>query len=168
MIGIFIAATVGFLLLAAVSAIFAYKYLPAPSATIVAGSGQMQTVKVFFGNTNLNPNADCQGVFPVIREVAKTPAIGKAALTELLAGPLFAEVNGGYFSAINGGVKLNSLVIKNSVAYADFDGRIEKNLGGSCRVAMIQAQIAQTLMQFPSVGSVVVSVDGRVDDALQP
>jgi spore germination protein GerM len=168
MIGIFVATTVGFLLLATVSAFFAYKYLPAPNVSANIAVAPTQTVRVYFGNTNLNPAADCQKVFPVVREIAKTPAIGRATLFELLAGPLFEEMNGGYFSAINGGVKLNSLTIKNGVAYADFDGRIEKNLGGSCRVAMIREQIAKTLMQFPAVRQVEVSVDGRSADVLQP
>jgi len=42
-------------------------------------------------------------------------------------------------------------------------------VGGSCRVTTIRSQVEQTLMQFPSVTSVRISVEGYADDeVLQP
>jgi spore germination protein GerM len=78
------------------------------------------------------------------------------------------DVNNGYFSAINPGVVLNKLTIENGVAKADFNDLLNMNVAGSCRVAMIRAQITQTLKQFPTVKSVVISVNGATDTILQP
>ena len=50
----------------------------------------------------------------------------------------------------------------------DFDPQLEFQVGGSCRVAAISSQIRQTLMQFPTVKSVIISIDGRTEDILQP
>jgi spore germination protein GerM len=40
--------------------------------------------------------------------------------------------------------------------------------GGSCKISAIRAQIERTLMPFPGVESVVISVEGDVAGALQP
>lgn len=128
-----------------------------------------QIVKVFFGNRNLNKDMmDCGLVFPVEREIVKTPAVARAALNELLSGPTMPEGNGGYFTSINPGVKINSLTIVGGVARVDFDQRMDEAMGGSCRVAAIRGQITKTLMQFPTVQSVVISVEGNSEEALQP
>jgi spore germination protein GerM len=102
------------------------------------------------------------------RRVPKTVAVGQAALEDLLRGPQTGDVNNGYFSAINPGVVLNKLTIENGVAKADFNDLLNMNVAGSCRVAMIRAQITQTLKQFPTVKSVVISVNGATDTILQP
>ena len=54
------------------------------------------------------------------------------------------------------------------MAKIDFDSNLEKNVGGSCRVAAIRNQITQTLLQFKTVQSVIISIDGRTEDILQP
>jgi spore germination protein GerM len=172
-IGLFIAACIGFLALAILGAAFVYQTLSRDSISgntpPVVEVSPRQTVKVFFGNTSLNPGAeDCSAVFAVMREVPQTLAIGRASLEQLLAGPTQDEKNGGYFTSINEGVKINSLTINNGVAKVDFDSQMEKAVGGSCRVAAIRSQITQTLLQFPTVQSVVIGVDGRIEDALQP
>ena len=170
MFGVFIAVIVGFLAVFAWSVGVFFRFAPAPASP--AGSGAhppaASEVTVYYGNSNLNPgSADCSAVFPVTRET-REPIKGYAALDELLKGPTWAEQNAGYYTSINGGVKLNSLTIIDKTAYADFDAQIEKEVGGSCRVTAIRSQITQTLMQFPTVRSVIVSVDGRASDALQP
>jgi spore germination protein GerM len=172
-IGLFIAVCIGFLALSILGAGYAYQVLSQKhiysSESDVVETKIMQPVKVFFGNNNLNPGAaDCQKVFSITRNVPATQAIGRAALEELLSGPTSDELNGGYYTSLNKGVKINSLTIENSVAMVDFDSALEKAVGGSCRVAAIRAQITQTLLQFPTVRSVIISVDGRVGDALQP
>lgn len=50
----------------------------------------------------------------------------------------------------------------------DFDERLEFQVGGSCRVAAISAQIRETLKQFPQVKEVIISINGRTEDILQP
>jgi len=103
---------------------------------------EQMVIKVFFGNEQKNPNAqDCSLVFPVERKIVKTLSTAKAALIELLNGPTEAEKAQGYFTSINSGVKLQKITIKEGIAYADFDEQLEFQVGGSCRVAAISAQI---------------------------
>lgn len=127
------------------------------------------TVKVFFGNDVMNPEmTDCALVYGVDRPIQSTVTVGKAAIEELLKGPSETELASGYRTQINKAVKINKLTIENGTASVDFSKDIEKGLGGSCRVSAIRSQIEATLKQFPSVKKVIISVDGRVDDALQP
>lgn len=126
-------------------------------------------VKVFFGNTKNNSEMmDCSLVYPTDRVVSSTTAVGTAAIHQLLAGTTSQEEAVGYFTSINKGVKLNSLQIKDSVAYADFDENLEWGVGGSCRISTIISQIRATLKQFPTVNDVVISIDGKTEPILQP
>lgn len=174
LIGIFVASVIGFLALAILGAAYAPRFITGePSKTNAPIASQepraTQMIKVYFGNSERNPAAmDCGLVFPVERRIEKTPAVGRAALIELFKGPTLTEKIGGYYTLLNNGVKIKNLSIKDGIAYADFDSKMEEGMGGSCRVAAVRAQITQTLKQFPSVSSVVISVDGRVEDALQP
>ena len=125
-------------------------------------------VKVYFNNSKLDPEFSCNKVFPVEREVSKTQAAARAALEELLKGASEKEKIEGFFTSINPGVKIQSLVIENGTAKVDFDEQLEFQVGGSCRVAAIRAQITQTLKQFPTVNDVIISINGRTEDILQP
>ncbi|OGY42441.1 MAG: hypothetical protein A2Y67_00150 [Candidatus Buchananbacteria bacterium RBG_13_39_9] len=126
-------------------------------------------VKVFFGNEKKNPGAmDCSLVYPVERKIAKTQTIALASLNELIKGPTEEEKNQGYYSNINTWTTVNKVTIKDSAAYADFANSLEDQVGGSCRVAAIASQIRETLKQFPTVKNVVISINGRTEDILQP
>jgi hypothetical protein len=126
-------------------------------------------IKVFFGNNNLDPEMSCNKVFETQREIVKIEAIGSAAINELLKGPTDSEKSVGYFTTINSGVKLLGLSIdKNGTAFADFDEQLEYQVGGSCRVGAIRAQIEKTLKQFSTIENVVISINGRTEDILQP
>lgn len=127
------------------------------------------SLKVFFGSTKLNPDVlDCSLVFPVTREVEETVAVGRAALTELFEGTTEQEESEGYFTNINDGVVIKSLTISEGVATVDLNSRLEEGVGGSCKVTAIRAQIEETLKQFNTVDSVVISIDGSTQDILQP
>jgi hypothetical protein len=125
-------------------------------------------VKVFFNNDNLDPEFSCNKVFPVEREIPKTLAVARAALEELLKGPADSEKNQGFFTSINPGVKIQKLTIENGVARVDLDEKLEFQVGGSCRVSAIRAQITETLKQFPTVKEVIISINERTEDILQP
>lgn len=126
-------------------------------------------VKAFFNNSNLDPEFSCNKVFPVEREVVKTQAVARAALEELLKGIVARkEVEEGFFTSLNSGVKIQSLTVENGVARVDFDDALEFQIGGSCRVSAIRAQITETLKQFPTVSQVIISINGRTEDILQP
>lgn len=116
------------------------------------------------GKTDL----DCRHVEPVERQVNKTLAVGRVALEELIKGPTDAEKVDGFLSNINKNTKINSLKIENGVAKVDFSPDLEFQVGGSCLVSTIRAQIEKTLMQFETVDSVEISIDERTEDILQP
>lgn len=129
----------------------------------------MVVVKAYFNNNKMDPEISCNKVFPAEREILKIEAIGSAAINELLKGPTDVEKAQGFFTSLNGGVKLQELSIdENGTAYADFDNQLEFQVGGSCKVSAIRAQITQTLMQFPTIKNVVISINGRTEDILQP
>jgi len=125
-------------------------------------------IKVYFNNDKLDPEFSCYKVFPVEREIIKTKATGRAALEELLKGPITSEKEAGFFTNINPGVKIQKLTIENGKAKVDFDKTLEFPGGGSCRVSAIRSQIIQTLKQFSTVKEVVISIDGRIENILQP
>lgn len=129
---------------------------------------ETMTVKAYFNNSQMDPEFSCNKVFPIERTVPKTVAVARAALTELLKGPTDAEKNAGFFTSINPGVKIQSLTIENGAAKIDFDEQLEFQIGGSCKVSAIRAEIIETLKQFPTVSSVIISINGRTEDILQP
>jgi len=131
--------------------------------------GETINVKVYFNNNKMDPEYSCNKVFPVERQIIKTPAVARAALEELLKGDVTDKENlDGFTTSINPGVKIQKLIIENNVAKVDFDEQLEYQVGGSCRVAAISAQITETLKQFPSIKSVIISINGRTEDILQP
>lgn len=129
---------------------------------------QVVSIYLIDGQTGGVTDTDCKRVVAVKRGIKKTTAVGRAAVEQLLLGPTIVEQQQGLATSINSGVQIKSLTIKNSTATIDFDQQIEAGVGGSCRVASIRAQITRTLLQFPAIHSVVISVNGRIDDALQP
>lgn len=135
---------------------------------IIFGEQKDLTVKAYFNNSKMDPEYSCYKVFSVNREIPHTKATARAAVEELLKGPTAAEKADGFFTSINENVKINSLVIENKTAKIDFNEQIEYQLGGSCRVSAIRAQITETLKQFSTIDSVVISVNGRAEDVLQP
>lgn len=130
-------------------------------------SSQTMATKVYFGKKGISEN-DCSATVAVDRVIPKTQAVAQASLEALLQGPTASEQQAGYYTTINPNVKIQKLTIENGVAKVDFDEELQSYAGGSCRVTAIRAQIEQTLKQFPTVKSVVISIDGRTQDILQP
>lgn len=135
---------------------------------VVLKSQDRQNIMLFFDNNNLDPEISCDKVFPVEREIIRTSQAGFMTLFELLKGPTEEEISKGYLTSIPLRVKINSLRIENGTAYADFNERLEDNGGGSCHVTAVRTQIEETLKQFKPVNNVVISVNGRTEDILQP
>ena len=133
-------------------------------------SGELMSVKIFLSDSRFvnEPYFDCSKTIALERQVPKTQAVARAALEALLRGAIEEEKNQGYISNINPGVGLQGLAIKDGTAKVDFDEQMVFQVGGSCRVAAIRAQIADTLKQFPTVRDVIISINGRTEDILQP
>ncbi len=125
-------------------------------------------IKIYFNNNKLDPQASCNKVFSVQREITETQAVGRAALEELLKGPTGQEKSDGFFTSINPDVKIQKLTIEDGIAKVDFNEQLEYEVGGSCRVSAIRSQITETLKQFPTVKEVIISIDDRTEDILQP
>jgi hypothetical protein len=133
----------------------------------VKASNETMTVKAYFAKKQTT-GSDCSIVFPVNRIVSKTEASARSALEELFKGPTDAEKAQGFFTNINSGVKVQRLVIdSNGTVRADFSEELETT-GGSCRVTEIRSEINFTLKQFPTIKNVIISINGRTEDILQP
>jgi len=133
-------------------------------------SQEFMTVKIFLSDSRFvnEPYFDCSRTMAIERQVPKTQAVARSALEALLRGATQEETNQGFVSNINSGVRIQGLTVEEGIAKADFDEQLEFQVGGSCRVAAIRAQIVETLEQFPTVDSVIVSINGRTEDILQP
>ena len=132
----------------------------------VASASPSKAVRVFFHRMATDDDA-CDAVWPVARTVEPKRAEAEAVLAELLGGPTPAERQRGFLTNIPEGVQLRSLRVENGTAHADFDRALDR-AAGSCRVLAIRAQIERTLRQLPGIDDVVISVDGDVEEALQP
>lgn len=117
-------------------------------------------VKVFFERGELQ-------TFPVKRYIPKTSQVAKATLEVLLLGLSDAEMDSGYFTELPTGSKLKSLSIVDGEARPDFTGRIQAG-GGSSSMGIRVEQITKTLLQFPTVKTVKISVEGNSEDIFQP
>lgn len=130
--------------------------------------GETSVIKAYFNNSKFDPEASCNKVFPLERIIPKTQSVARKALETLLDGINLREHEAGYFTSLNTGIKINGLTISGDTAKADFDETLQQGVGGSCMVSAIRAQITQTLKQFPTVKNVIISINGRTEDILQP
>ncbi|MDP2641254.1 MAG: GerMN domain-containing protein [Candidatus Yanofskybacteria bacterium] len=111
---------------------------------------------------------DCARTVAAERVIPRTQQVARAALEELLKGTTQTEQEQGFHTSLNPGIRIQQLTIENGVARVDFNEYLDLQVGGSCRVVAIHAQIANTLLQFESVEEVVISMNGRTEDILQP
>lgn len=135
---------------------------------VTIDSTKTSTLKAFFSSSKLDPQVSCTKVFPVQRTVIKTQETAFISLTELLKGVTTVEKSSGYSTSIPEKARINSVNIRSGTAYVDFDETLQYQVGGSCRVSAIRAQITETLKQFSSIKKVVISINGRTEDILQP
>ena len=131
-----------------------------------------QGAQVFFGSSIQDPEGlYCERAYPVVRALAYERGADMTTLLvrELLAGPTPAEKEAGFFTSIPAeGVAVQGIFLNEGTLQIDFNAALEAGVAGSCRVLHIRAQIEQTFLQFENVNEVVVSIDGRIDDILQP
>lgn len=132
---------------------------PPTSIPSVNSNQQVTSVKVYFLNTNLKPIQTCNEVLPTARFIpATTQQVATAAIQELLKGPINEEGSMGYQTTIPAGTKLNSINIVNSEARVDFSDEIRHGQG-ACAMVSAEAQITQTLLQFPTVKTVKITAN---------
>jgi germination protein M len=116
-------------------------------------------VRVYFF---LGSFTDDSGLAPVLREIPHTPAVGSAAMSELLKGPNDDEMGArpAMYTAIPDGTRFLGLTIKDGVATVDLSREFESG-GGSASVIGRLAQVVYTLTQFPTVKGVKFELDGE-------
>ena len=130
---------------------------------------EIADVKVFFPNSKLNPDVkDCKLVYPVTRSIPKTETIEKATLNELIKGLTQEDKDDGYFTYINNEVKVLDFSIENNILRVNFSKELDEEVSGSCMVDTIKAQIEETLKQFDTIDSVIISIEGKTEGILQP
>lgn len=134
----------------------------------VVFSQKTRTVKVYFGNSKMNPNAmDCSLVYPVERTLPDGD-VYVIAVDALLKGPTKEEKAAGYYSNIPDGVVIQSAGVGEGEVFLDFNQALQQDVGGSCRVTAIRSEIVTTASQGPQQEGVIISIDGRTEDILQP
>ncbi len=123
-------------------------------------------VKVYFVKQSTNMS-DCSKVAPITRYITKTPQVAGATLAQLISGPSREEKKLGYVSEIPSDSWVYSIAITNGFALVNFSKEIDVG-GGSCHKTALRAQIEKTLLQFPTVKTVEIQVEGNSATALQP
>ncbi|MGZ4124217.1 MAG: Gmad2 immunoglobulin-like domain-containing protein [Actinomycetota bacterium] len=101
-----------------------------------------------------------EDLFVVHRTEPFSPRVGSTAADALLQGPGAAERGADVSTAVPAGVRLRGLAIDGGVANVDLTGVFESG-GGSLSMFLRLAELTYTLTQFPTVDSVVLSLDGR-------
>ncbi|MFA6603215.1 MAG: GerMN domain-containing protein [Patescibacteria group bacterium] len=126
-------------------------------------------IKIYLNRMGVEASSQCDSVEAVERIVSSKGAVYRSAIAELLKGPTAEEKTAGLYSSLPRGATLRSVATDaDGVVTADFYRTLESGVAGSCRVQAIRAQITSTLQQFPEVRGVVISVNGRTEDVLQP
>ena len=128
----------------------------------------LRALEIYFGNFESDPKGECEKVIPAIRSIAKVEKIGTASLQELLKGPTDEEKSAGFLTSIPADAKLQTFTIEGAAGRPDFTAELDKDVAGSCRVLAIRAQIEKTILQFSTIESVRISIEGRIEDILQP
>ena len=116
---------------------------------------------VFFAKPDLDPRLNGGGdpkLFAGHRS-ARTLAVGRAALEELIAGPT-PEDGSHVSSAVPARTRLLGLNIEGGLATVDLSSEFESG-GGSLSMQMRLAQVGFTLTQFPTVDRVAFRLDGE-------
>ncbi len=140
---------------------FLPKHTPANSIETPVSQEKTMVIKVFFANGKTDPGfLDCTVVHPATRTIPYTVGTAQASLTELIKGPTAQEVSDGFVTSIDPSTKIQSLSIKNGIAYVDFSKDLGNKNTGLCAGEFIKSQIEQTLLQFSTIKKVQVSIDG--------
>ncbi len=134
----------------------------------VSFTDETQKVTVYFGNSEKTPEGqECETVYPVERMVVSGDETA-IAVHELLKGPSLLEQKSNYYSSLPENVPDPTVSQENGSIQLDFTGALEYQVGGSCRVSHIYKQLLETVNNSVNDEEIIISIDGRIDDILQP
>jgi|GEM_PF-239766 len=130
------------------------------------GATAEQVVEVYFGNSRLNPEADCSAVFAVTRTVPADVHPTAAALDALFSGPTASEESGDYhswFSEETANALLGLNTASDGTAYVNLADlrRVIPNASTSCGSQQFFAEVETTLRAAdPDIGRVIYAIEG--------
>jgi len=139
------------------------EFAPCPAEGI---NKETTILKVYFGNSNLNPNAaNCNQVYPQERVIPVATSTPQLALRELFKGPTEIEKSQGYFSFFSVATQniFKGMKIENGVAYVNLKDirQIIPNASTSCGSAEFLTELQDTLKQFSTINRVIFAFDGK-------
>jgi len=122
------------------------------------GSNQ-ETMRI----TIYHATKDAMYLIPEVHSVPKNDHPAKTALELLINGTKNPEL----VSVVPPGTKLNSIRIKDHIAYVNFNDKIIKNhSGGSAGETLLVGAIVNTLTEFPEIEKVQLLVEGKKIDTI--
>ncbi len=128
---------------------------------------QLKTIKELVENEQITlyfvkeTSADFYLV-PELRTVHRQSDMPKLAMEELIKGPSDKSLEG----LIPEDTKVNSVKVKDYIAYPDFSKEITRLSVGGKGEALILASIANTLIKFPEIEKVQILIDGQQAETL--
>jgi len=136
---------------------------PSPTATPTASPAGTTIVRAYFMLGSLTGNP---GLVPTLREIPKTQAVARAAMTELLQGPQGVELQGSpaMYTSIPNGTKLVDLGIANGTATVTLSPEFQ-GASQNFQLTTATAQVVYTLTQFSTIDKVTVVVAGGATQA---
>lgn len=121
-------------------------------------AGEISAFSIFLAKEG---GPGCPRTFEVRRSVPATAAVARAALEHVFAGSTREEWEQGYRSFVPPRIVINRLAIEGGVATLDFSSY--KIPEGACAEDTARVQIEKTLLQFPTITSVQLSVNGNTE-----
>lgn len=99
---------------------------------------------------------------PELRTVRRQSDMPKLAMEELIKGPSDKSLQG----LIPKDTKVNSISVRDFIAYPDFSREITRLSVGGRGEALVLASIANTLIKFPGIEKVQILIDGKQTETL--
>ena len=104
---------------------------------------------------------DAAALVPEVASVQKSEYTAHKAMEVLLAGPVHSEL----VRVLPLKTKVRGIVIKNRIAYVDFNDKILK-MSGSATETLAVASIVNTLTEFEEIEKVQILVEGKQVETL--
>jgi len=126
-----------------------------PESTVSTATAPQQRAETTFAIYLLRDGL----VAPVRRVTETTPAVARAALEQLVAGPTASERLDGLETAIPDGTTVLGVSLEDGTATVDLSGAFDE-AGAPGSIRGRAAQVIATLTQFPTIDRVAFLIDG--------
>jgi len=134
------------------------------------GKAEEIEVNIFFVDLDLmsEGTVDYVDMIKPVKRTVLSDAWNPEKALELLFDGLNEEENAWLTTSLPAGASWNDLVIEEGSAYLDLSEEFER-IAGSATVITLREQISQTLLQFPEIDHLMISVRGASpEESLQP